>query len=81
MSYLRGNAGTRGEANAGAVLTTADVLAIRVAVAAGEPQIAVAARVGISRSRVSQIVRGVAWPHVGGPIRRTTITYETTPTP
>lgn len=54
----------RGELNRAAKLTENDVSAIRAAVAAGERQKDIAARYGMDRANVSQIVRGFSWKHV-----------------
>lgn len=60
-----------GEANHNTKLTEADVLAIRTAVAAGAPELAVAERYGISRPAVTLIRQGATWAHVGGPTSAT----------
>lgn len=60
-----------GEANHNTKLTEEAVLAIRTAVAAGEPEVAVADRYGISRPAVTLIRQGATWAHVGGPTSAT----------
>lgn len=54
----------RGEAHVNAKLTTADVLAIRAAYAAGESQRSIAERFGVTQWPVSAIVRRQRWAHV-----------------
>lgn len=54
----------KGEQHAHAKLTTADVLAIRSMVAAGQRQYAVAADFNIGQDQVSRICNGQAWSHV-----------------
>lgn len=46
-------------------LTLASARDVRLAVAAGEPRAAVAARMNVSVGMVNQIVRGVAWREYG----------------
>lgn len=46
-------------------LTLARARDVRLAVAAGEPRVAVAARMGVSVGMVNQIVRGAAWREYG----------------
>ncbi len=61
----------RGELNPFAKLTSADVVAMREAYAAGGVTLKeVGARFRISLGAASKIVRGDAWPHAGGPITR-----------
>lgn len=48
-------------------LTDEEVVAIRVAYAAGEQQKALALRFETTQQVVSRIVRGTSWSHVGGP--------------
>ncbi len=60
---------SRGERHICAVLTEDDVVAMRIRFAAGETQPVLASVYGVSESHVSQIVNGLAWKHVGGPIR------------
>lgn len=67
-----------GEDNPRAVLTAADIIALREAVAAGAVQRELARRYGISEGALSRIVHGLAWPHVGGP-RKTSIRKRPTP--
>ena len=55
--------------NGHAKLTADDVLAIRAAAAAGETNLAIARRLGVSRSMVSRVATGRTWSHVGGPTR------------
>lgn len=55
---------SRGERNKNAKLTTAHVLAIRAAVAAGEPQRRVAARYGVAQGIVWGIAHRRGWRHV-----------------
>ena len=55
----------------GQKLTAEQVAEIREAVAAGdEPSLGIAERFGIGSSQLYKIVRGSAWPHVGGSITR-----------
>lgn len=68
-----------GENNPRAVLTATDIIALREAVAAGAVQRHLARRYGISEGALSRIVHGLAWPHVGGPIK-TSIRKRPTPT-
>lgn len=57
-----------GESNNMARLVERDVLTIRSRYAAGENCNTIAADYGIGRNPVDKIIRGIAWPHVGGPI-------------
>lgn len=65
---------SRGERNAQATLTEADVLAIRAraAVEGRGTNAALAREYGITAGSISVIVSGKSWAHVGGPIKRTT---------
>lgn len=63
----RGRALT-GERSPLAKLTDATVLEMRLRRAAGARQKDLAAQYGISSAYVSDIVNGLAWSHVGGPI-------------
>ena len=53
-----------GESNGAAVLVAEQVLAIRAACAAGEPQRDVAKQFGISQTQVSNIARRAKWSHL-----------------
>lgn len=59
----------RGERQGSAKLTEADVLDIRHLAAAGATGTSLAERYQVSRSLVTEIIRGNRWSHVGGPIR------------
>lgn len=62
----RGGFGFRaqlGEKNGAAKLTSVDVECIRVLGAKGVLQKTIAARFGVSRSRISEILSGKSWPH------------------
>ena len=59
----------KGERHPAAKLTEADVLAIRIAHAAGERQADLASRYGVRVMAISDVVRGARWSHVGGPLR------------
>lgn len=58
-----GVAGRRGELNHRAKLTTADVLAIRKRAGCGEPASDIASDFGVSRTAISNVIRGVSWSH------------------
>lgn len=67
MSRERNGWGTsRGELNANARLTAADVASIRQRYGAGELQRNIAFHYGIAQTTVSAIVRGKTWPHPPG---------------
>jgi hypothetical protein len=57
-----------GEARASAKLTDAIVLEIRERRANGALQRVLADQYGVSPSNISEIVNGLVWTHVGGPI-------------
>jgi hypothetical protein len=57
-------AGSPGERNGAAKLSSDDVLAIRERVRLGETQISVAQSYGIRQSQVSRIINGKRWRHV-----------------
>lgn len=59
----RGRAGTPGRK-----LTDAQIIAIRERRAMGARQMDLAEHYGVSSGQISMIVRGLRWPHVGGPI-------------
>lgn len=59
----------RGRARNGGEITVADVLLIRERRAAGARQKDLADQFGFTDGAVSMIVRGLRWPHVGGPIQ------------
>ena len=59
----------RGRARNGSELTIADVVLIRKRRAAGARQKDLAEQFGLTDGAVSMIVRGIRWPHVGGPIQ------------
>lgn len=59
----------RGSGHGNAVLTEAQVLAIRQRVSRGERGKHLAAEFHCSTSLISAIVRGQAWQHVGGPLK------------
>lgn len=59
----------RGRARNGSALSIADVLLIRERRAAGARQKDLADQFGLTDGAVSMIVRGIRWPHVGGPIQ------------
>lgn len=59
----------RGRARNGSALTIADVVLIRERRAAGARQKDLAEQFGLTDGAVSMIVRGIRWPHVGGPIQ------------
>ncbi len=61
---LHPEAWTVGEKSACAKLTTADVLAIRAAIAAGETGRVVAERFGITKPQVFRIANRLRWKHV-----------------
>ena len=50
-------------------VTEQDVVLIRERRAAGARQIDLAEQFGLTEGAVSMIVRGVRWPHAGGPIQ------------
>ena len=58
----------RGTAHPLARLTDGDVLEIRRRRAAGARNCDLAEEFGVSRSLVSHVVYGFAWPHIGGPV-------------
>ena len=59
----------RGRARNGSALTDSDVVLIRERRAAGARQKDLADQFGLTDGAVSMIVRGLRWPHVGGPIQ------------
>lgn len=58
-----------GEGNALSKLTENNVLAIRRLCVRGRSVAALARKYGVSNSVISEISCGIAWPHVGGPLR------------
>ena|SRR3990167_9191821 len=54
-----------GERHKCSKLKTRDVLDIRHRVSQGETQISLAKQYGVSAARVSKIIRGEGWPHIG----------------
>ncbi len=63
-------AGTsKGERNPGVKLKEADVIQIRELYADGRSQPWIAKRYKIAQTHVSEIVRGIQWSHIGGPIK------------
>ena len=60
----------RPTARAGLRLTPEQVMQIREDSAKGIRQKLIAARFGVRRQTISQIVHGNIWAHVGGPIKR-----------
>lgn len=66
--WARGR-GRRGSRHRGALLTEAEVLAIRERFALGETTPALAGTFKVSRGCITDIVNGTNWKSVGGPIR------------
>ena len=61
---------TGGESNGRAKITEAQVVEIRERYAAGGvTQKVLAAEYGVTQVLIGQIIRGVGWTHVGGPIK------------
>ena len=65
----RGGGGAKGERNRNARLTETQVIEIRTRFAAGELGYVLAAEFGVGYRKLSRIVCGHAWGHVGGPIQ------------
>lgn len=59
----------RGRARNGSSLTNEDVVMIRRRRASGARQADLADQYGLTASTISMIVRGLRWPHAGGPIQ------------
>lgn len=64
-----GRGGAKGEQNSHAKLTESQVIEIRTRFAAGELGYVLAAEFGLGFRKLSRIVCGHAWGHVGGPIQ------------
>lgn len=63
---VRKNRHARGERSGPAKLTDAAVLEIRAAIAAGETNLSIARRHGVSDASISNIRNGYTWKHVKG---------------
>lgn len=63
--------GARGEANRAARLTDDMVIQIRLDYASGTDTATLAEQFGFTREYIRLLVKGKAWPHVGGPILTT----------
>jgi len=68
----------RGSQRANAVLTEEQVLQIRLDAAAGIKPADLARQHGLARSKVSALLLGQRWKHVGGPLRASTRTRRLT---
>lgn len=66
----------RGRARNGARLTPEQVVAMRVRRENGAPQRELAENFGVSEMYVSELVRGITWKDVGGPIQKKNSMYR-----